>query len=300
METPPPEIEVVVAELTPEVPRPRRRRMSISAPMFFSDMVLEDSLDAYLKELGPVQRLPTPPPEPRERKQSIYPVTLASPDEMIYEDKRMLRGIARKLSIMNAHASGCAAVPISTIVQYLEAAKLSLGCIALAYNILANYKLSIVHHKRHDSAGPIVDAFLDGEFNSMPRPELVLLAAFRLASSFLDDHPTPVSWWTKTVTHNAYREEELLDMTADMFAIVGWKLPVFAAPDAINSALASLPVKGLPKKSAQHPPKLEVDIPQQVNDVNFLAPQGRRKSSSVDPVSPYTIVRRTSGYFAMS
>ncbi|KAF4552038.1 Hypothetical protein D9617_11g008850 [Elsinoe fawcettii] len=299
METPPAEIEVAAAELTIEAPRPRRRRMSISAPMFFSDMVLEDSLDAYLKELGPVQRLPTPPPEPRKRKQSIYPVTLASPDEMIYEDTRMLKGIARKLSIMNAHASGCGVVPISTVMQYLEEAKLSLGCIALAYNILANFKLSTSNHKRHDSAGPMMDTSLDEEFNKLPRPELVMLAALRLASSFLDDHPTPVSWWTKTITHNAYREEELLDMTTDMFSVIGWKLPVFAAPESINAALAALPVKGLPKKAMEYAPKLEVSFPPTVNDVNFLAPVERRKSSIVDPVSPYTLVRKTSGYFGV-
>ncbi|TKX20436.1 hypothetical protein C1H76_7246 [Elsinoe australis] len=290
---------LVTADALLQTPAPRRRKMSISAPIFFSDMVLEDSLDAYLRELGPVQPLPTPPIAKRERKKSIYPVTLASPDEMIYEDARMLRGIARKLSIMNSHASGSAAVPLSTVVQYLEAAKLSLGCIALTYNILANYKITPSHHKRHDSAGPNIDASLDGEFDKLPRPELVLLAAFRLASSFLDDHPTPVTWWTKTVTHNAYREEELLDMTSEMFASVGWKLPVFAAPPAINSALASLPIKGLPKKPVDMAINCAVEAPT-VNDVNFLAPPERRKSSVVDPVSPYTIVKRTSGYFGVT
>ncbi|PSK36151.1 hypothetical protein B9Z65_5966 [Elsinoe australis] len=290
---------LVTADAPLQTPAPRRRKMSISAPIFFSDMVLEDSLDAYLRELGPVQPLPTPPIAKRERKTTIYPVTLASPDEMIYEDARMLRGIARKLSIMNSHASGSAAVPLSTVVQYLEAAKLSLGCIALTYNILANYKITPSHHKRHDSAGPNIDASLDGEFDRLPRPELVLLAAFRLASSFLDDHPTPVTWWTKTVTHNAYREEELLDMTSEMFASVGWKLPVFAAPPAINSALASLPIKGLPKKPVEMAINCAVEAPT-VNDVNFLAPPERRKSSVVDPVSPYTIVKRTSGYFGVT
>ncbi|PNS16815.1 D-tyrosyl-tRNA(Tyr) deacylase [Sphaceloma murrayae] len=282
-------------------PRPRRRRnMSISSPTFFSDMVVEDSLDAYLQELGPVQRLPTPPLAPRERKQSIYPVTLASPNELIYEDQKMLRDIARKLSIMNSHASGCAAVPIDTVVMYLEGAKLSLGCIALTYNILTNYRVSTPHHKRHDSAGPTMHISLGGELDRMPRPELVLLAAFKLASSFLDDHPTPVSWWTKTVTHNAYREHELLEMTSDMFASVGWKLPLFATPKAISSALASFSVKGLPITTVEMPVKLDVPPKPDVNDVDFLAIPGRRKSSLVDPVSPFTLVKRQSGYFGLT
>ncbi|GAM84422.1 hypothetical protein ANO11243_024180 [Dothideomycetidae sp. 11243] len=188
--------------------------------------------------------------------QPCYPIVLKSPDEYIYKDKQVLNRksgrcdtfwasrtdstavVSKRLAMMNSFATNDSQLPVSTIVRYLEASRLSLRALALTFNILANYRVDTPFTvlKRQDShQGPELSTVKNAP--AQGATDLVFIAALRLAAGYWEERPMAASWWAGTVTKHTFGSDDIGIVSMDMYSSVGWRIPIFAMPDAIEGAL---------------------------------------------------------------
>lgn len=175
------------------------------------------SLHRYLDNLGPMSSLPTPTIDRPTQSFSMQAVNVA---DSIYDDRKALRGIAKKFSQTLARASHGERLLAADVMEYLEAAHLPLESLTLTYNILV--ELSKPALVRNDSCNA-------GEYlvkEDSCRSEDLLLASLQLASS-----------------HNSRTSEESwTELSLDLYGRIGTRLPVLA--EAHKNTLQTLEIGG--------------------------------------------------------
>lgn len=157
--------------------------------------------------------------------------------------------MSRKLSSLSSRLAGGRTASVPKVMQYVKTAQLPASTIALAYNILNELKAPS-SHKRHDSAGPeLLEETTNFQRNDdAPRltlqPELFVLAALQVASSFMIDQPIRMSTWVVEIANNAFTRDELSAMNAHVLSSVEWRLQYLATPFAIDNAMQKLQCSG--------------------------------------------------------
>ncbi|GAB7337281.1 hypothetical protein MBLNU457_g2647t1 [Dothideomycetes sp. NU457] len=180
------------------------------------------SLHRYLDNLGPMSSLPTPTTD-RSGQSFSTCVQAVNVGDSIYDDRKALRGIAKKFSQTLARKGE--RLLAADVMEYLEAAHLPLETLTLSYNIVVELKKPTSTLVRNDSCNDTcsADEYL-GEENGY-RSEDLLLASLQLAASFRDG---------RTFT----------DSTADLFERIGKRLPVLASREAHEITLKTLGIGG--------------------------------------------------------
>lgn len=175
------------------------------------------SLHRYLDNLGPMSSLPTPTIDRSSQSFRIQAVDVA---DSIYDDRKALRGIAKKFSQVLARASRGERLLAADVMEYLEAAHLPLESLTLSYNILVELSKPTSTLTRNDSCQA-------GEYlidkDESHRSEDLLLASLQLAASAHDR-----SLWT--------------ELTAALYERIGKRLPVLA--EAHKQTLKTLEIGG--------------------------------------------------------
>ncbi|KAF2154148.1 hypothetical protein K461DRAFT_267204 [Myriangium duriaei CBS 260.36] len=198
--------------------------MYLDSPVPFIDALDNSTRESYFDD---------------DDSESLAPTVLESPDEHIYEDKSTLQLLAKRLSMMNAFATNDSPMPTLTVAQYLENSRLSLRALALTFNILANYRVDTPFNvlKRQDSHHDTAASKFRPENTHSSASELVFVSAMRLAAGYLEERPMTASWWSAAVTAHVFGGDDISMVSMDMYSCVGWKIPLWAEPDAIESAL---------------------------------------------------------------
>ncbi|KAK0644719.1 hypothetical protein DIS24_g8578 [Lasiodiplodia hormozganensis] len=187
--------------------------------------------DAYLANYVPLSNLPTPPPAQAGASWAESPRSL--PGRLA--DESDLRGPAAHLAKM-VPSNACSRRPsVSTIQDYLERSSLPFEILGLTACILDALSMRFAKKWRHaltlnestPAASPLLEAakapvsppasptlmsaahVLSSPIKSCADPELLVLAALALATSYLDDHQVSLQHWAKRISCGVYSARQL-------------------------------------------------------------------------------------------
>jgi hypothetical protein len=203
------------------------------APSACDSLAGIDDLDAFLEAQGQLSHWPTPPKE-----SGIVEVTEVG---FGYEDDRRdsqvtVTGVEDVAGIEDKNCAASllvevAGAQISTELQDVEAirrillrAKLPREIVAIALNILS----------------ALESRLLPSDPGMVLSSELLVVAAFTLASAYTSDHPPSYTHWSQRVCNGNWTAAEIDRTALNIMSSLGWRLHDLSSASAIDEALSRL------------------------------------------------------------
>lgn len=223
--------------------------MSVVPPspaLSFCDTLSSPDLDAYLDSLPALSCLPSPRLEPQDAWWiSDAPARISRQDSFFDDEPSTCRTSANALcSITQCQDCESVSALPNMVERFLEKSGVSTNTIAIAYNILASARVSLLHCWHGEGAFAFTTECMWEKMLDIHGPEadgscqraLIILSALSLAVSFNEDLPRSMSYWSGSVAGNAFSQAQISAMNKIVLAQLDWQIHPLAAPGPVEAA----------------------------------------------------------------